>query len=98
MLYRNIHLCEYIKQNATLIYHASAIYVPETNITLIYHLYVTYPNYTMCINGGICQYIYTYELTAINYVTWSTVNTMMIALMMMLMLSQPNDIPHIGQK
>ena len=41
------------KTNCNFNYHAIVIYVPATNMSLSCHIC---PNYSMCINGYICQY------------------------------------------
>ena len=40
------------QQNATLIYYATVIYVPTTNMSLKCYKYGTRPNYSKCIYGG----------------------------------------------
>ena len=48
------HMANLVKtqQNDTLIYHATAIYVPATNMHIKCHKYATCPNYSTCIYGG----------------------------------------------
>ena len=52
-------MCKEKKQyTVTLNYHAIIKYVPTTNMPLSCHIFATWPNYTVCTNGGVCQNIF----------------------------------------
>ena len=52
----------------------TAKYVPATNIPLKCYINAICPNYLMCINGDVCQYICHIWTTGINHVTRSAVH------------------------
>ena len=46
-----------INKTVTFIYYTTENYVPATNMPHKSHINGTCPNYLLCINGGVCQYV-----------------------------------------